>query len=491
MGKPSAPPPPDYAALAAQQGQQNLQTAQYNNAANRVNQTGPYGSVSYSQAPGANPNNPQPGDWTQTTTLDPTQQQMLDKTNDIGLSFLNTANSSLGRVGDALSTPFSTAGLPGLSYGPSGVPALGAPSPVPGIPSLGNIPGVPQTPGLGAQPQAQTSLNTSGVPALNTDYSKQAAQVTQALLDRQTPMLDQQDEASRTRLLNSGVTNGSTAWSNNERQLGQNRNDAQQQAILGGDQEAQTLAQQALQQQGQAYGQALSTGNFGNSAVGQNFGQALSAQGQNYAQALGAQGQQYAQAVDLQGQQYSQAMGAQQQGYQQGLQTQGQQYGQALQNSQFSNQAQQQAIAQQAYLRELPINETNALRTGSNVQLPSYGGYYTNGAQPAPTFDAGVAQGNYNTAAYQQQTQGYDALLGGLSKLGGAAIGAWSDSRLKKNIRTIGLHPAGVRRIAWDWVDDSGSDTGVLAEELAAVRPDAVGTRDGFLTVDYSLIGGR
>ncbi|MHC4700767.1 MAG: tail fiber domain-containing protein, partial [Planctomycetota bacterium] len=32
---------------------------------------------------------------------------------------------------------------------------------------------------------------------------------------------------------------------------------------------------------------------------------------------------------------------------------------------------------------------------------------------------------------------------------------------------------------------------GVIAQEVAEVMPHAVGQRDGYLTVDYSIIGGR
>ena len=51
-----------------------------------------------------------------------------------------------------------------------------------------------------------------------------------------------------------------------------------------------------------------------------------------------------------------------------------------LANNQYNNQASQQAMQTQAYLRSLPLNEINALRTGSQVQGPQFGQYYTNNA---------------------------------------------------------------------------------------------------------------
>jgi hypothetical protein len=87
------------------------------------------------------------------------------------------------------------------------------------------------------------------------------------------------------------------------------------------------------------------------------------------------------------------------------------------------NQARQQSIQEQAYLRSLPLNEINALRTGAQVQSPQFQSYYTGGsAQAAPLLDAGLAQGNYDTNAYNANMQGYNALLGGLSNLGGAYV---------------------------------------------------------------------
>jgi len=46
----------------------------------KYNEVGPYGSNTWTLRPGADPNNPQPGDYIRTTTLDPGQQQLLDQT---------------------------------------------------------------------------------------------------------------------------------------------------------------------------------------------------------------------------------------------------------------------------------------------------------------------------------------------------------------------------------------------------------------------------
>lgn len=113
MGKSSAPPAPDYAAAAVAQGQENRDTARFNAGANRVNQITPQGSSTWTIRPGADLNNPQPGDYIQTTTLSPHQQGLYDQTAAIDNSLLRTAASQLGRVQDTFNSPIDLSGLPG------------------------------------------------------------------------------------------------------------------------------------------------------------------------------------------------------------------------------------------------------------------------------------------------------------------------------------------------------------------------------------------
>src|SRR3546814_13406650 len=69
-----APDPPDYAAQARAQGAADKATAQYTTALDRPNQYAPNGSSEWVLRPGADADNPMPGDWTQTTSLSPEQQ---------------------------------------------------------------------------------------------------------------------------------------------------------------------------------------------------------------------------------------------------------------------------------------------------------------------------------------------------------------------------------------------------------------------------------
>lgn len=294
MGKSKAAPAPDMGAIAQQQGIADREAAQYNTNANRVNQYGPNGSITWSLRPGADPNNPQPGDYSQTTSLSPEQQGLQDSSNRISQQYANTAEKQMGRVDSSLSQPFDTSGAPALqgSYGG--------------------------------------------------DYAAQRKSVEDAYMARLNPSLDQNQQATESRLMNSGIEKGSEAWNREMNNLNMQRTDAQNQAILMGGQEQSRLA------------------------------------------------------------------------------------GLDRDAATFQNQARTQGLSESAYQRGLALNETNALRTGAQVQAPQFGSYYTGGqTQAAPMFDAAVAQGGFNSQAGAQRQSGNNALLEGLASLGGAWMGTW------------------------------------------------------------------
>jgi hypothetical protein len=154
------------------------------------------------------------------------------------------------------------------------------------------------------------------------------------------------------------------------------------------------------------------------------------------------------------------------------------------------NQTRQQGLAELLGLRQQPINEANALRSGGQVTAPQFQPYYTTGTGPGGSaMQGGLAQNNAANAQYANNTASDNATYSALAAIAMAAI---SDQRLKTNIRVIGRHPTGVRRVSWDWTDGKGSDHGVIAQELMTVRPDAVfRLPSGFYSVNYNLIGGR
>lgn len=98
MGKGGAPASPDYTAAAKAQSQGNKELAMLTTAMNRTGTEGPQGSTGWSLRPGADPNNPQAGDWTQTTTLAPSTQQAYDS----GISGANAQLAGMAGGRDAI-----------------------------------------------------------------------------------------------------------------------------------------------------------------------------------------------------------------------------------------------------------------------------------------------------------------------------------------------------------------------------------------------------
>jgi len=285
----------------------------------------------------------------------------------------------------------------------------------------------------------QTSLNTSNLTQMPTNAGISAQQ---AILDRLNPTIQQGDTSFKQALANQGLAPGTAAYDAAFRNREMSKNDLYNQAALQGiniDMAARqqglnelnttgTFGNQALlagaglynQAVGQNFGQGVTANQLKNAAVGQNFGQGVtadqlynSAVGQNFNQALLAQQANNA----AQAQQYGQNVGAGQftNAAQQQL------YGQNLNNAQFNNQAVQQSLAQQSALRAQPLNEILGLMGGSQIQLPQFQGYQGAQVAPAPTFAGAQAQGQNAMQNYGIQQSGANAGVQGLTSLAGMA----------------------------------------------------------------------
>jgi len=166
----------------------------------------------------------------------------------------------------------------------------------------------------------------------------------------------------------------------------------------------------------------------------------------------------------------------------------------------LSTQAQQQAYNQAMTQYNMPLNTLSALRTGAQVQNPSF----VNSAQQATTGGAdllGASQMGYNAQmgnfnAQQAAQQGLNSGLMGLGgTLGAAAI--MSDIRTKEHIKAIGWLPNGLPIYEYEykpeWKDEAGHGKfiGVMAQEVEMVKPEAVFTRlDGYKMVNYGVLNG-
>ena len=239
---------------------------------------------------------------------------------------------------------------------------------------------------------------------------------------------------------------------------------------FGMGQQAQELANQALAQNyqttfdqarlqneamQQVFGQTVAQAELANAARGQNFQQELAAQQANLARQAQQAGQslqstevynqaqaqamqqelaRQAAANQAQAQRFNQLMAQQQarnaaigQGFDIGAQraafqnqAQQQQYQQNMAQQQFYNTAIQQALAQQAAIRSLPVNEISALLSGGQVSVPQFQGYSGVNVAPAPVFQAGQAQGDFAQRNYQNQVGAYNSQMGLYGNLFGA-----------------------------------------------------------------------
>lgn len=146
-------------------------------------------------------------------------------------------------------------------------------------------------------------------------------------------------------------------------------------------------------------------------------------------------------------------------------------------------------------LRNQPLNELNALRTGSQVTNPNFTTAPQQQTTPGVNYlGAGQAQYGADMAAYNAQVGQGNSLMGGLFGLGSAALMSpagtfsWlSDRRLKSNIERIGTHPLGIGLYAYDIF--GARDVGVMADEVLAVKPEAVSRHpSGYLMVNYGRL---
>jgi hypothetical protein len=616
--QPSAPATPDYAAAATAQGVANKDTAITQGYLNNPNVIGPLGGQTVTFDPVTN----QP---TITQNLTPTAQNTLEAQQRVQQGLANLGETGLSTAQGIISKPFEYTGpqtitsipnsgniasAPDLSkygsassigadkyglaqnnvaagqyglaggikadqYGLAGGIkgdqyglAQGGVAPVNLQMSLGNIGKINQD--LNANNYlANNQLNLSNVAQMpvNAGTTGQAA-----IMSRLAPQLERQQKFTAQNLANQGLVPGGEAYKNAMTDQSQQQNDLLTQAALQG-----INLDTAANQQG--FNQALAQGQFGNSGIQQNFGNALSAQqaqnaaqgqgfnqqlqsgqfgnqaqlasfnaalqnqqaqnqaiAQNFGQGLSAQqltnqsiGQNFGQGVTAQqlinqsiGQNFGQGLAAQNAGnaavsqnFGQGITAsnagnaaiqqnqntaaqqqqlanaaQLQQYNENLGGAQFGNNAANQSLQTQLALRNQPLNEITGLMSGSQLQMPQFQGYNPTNIAPAPVFAGAQAQGNANMQNYGIQQSGANATTSGLFSLASAAAPfAFSDRKLKSNIKRIGTHKLGIGIYEYDILGER--QQGVMADEAEKVMPKAVLMHpSGYKMVNYSLLNG-
>lgn len=326
MGKGSAPQAPSPTATAAAQTGSNVATAIAQQQLNAINTTGPGGSTSYSQNGTYNFTDPSTGQsysipkLTQNTTLSPEQQKIYDTGLATSQNLADLAKDQSGRLGSLLMRPFS----------------------------------------------------------LDNDATE--GRINELANKRLDPQLAQSREAEITRLSQQGIKVGSEAYDRAMTLVDQRENDARNQLLLTG---------------------------------------------------------------------------------------------------------RQQAVSEALTERNQPLNELLALAGQGQVQMPQAAALPQTGI--AGTDVAGITQNSYNQqmAAYNQQQQQSNSILGGLFGLGASAL-KFSDKRLKTDIKDTGARVAGIPVKDWKWKGTGERDTGVIAQDVERKFPRLVEMDpSGYRKVNY------
>jgi hypothetical protein len=166
--------------------------------------------------------------------------------------------------------------------------------------------------------------------------------------------------------------------------------------------------------------------------------------------------------------------------------------------------ANQQAYNQALTNYNMPLNTLSALRTGSQVQNPTFQNVPQQATTAGPDLlGATTATGNYNLANYNSQQAAQSGMNSGLMGLGGSLGAAYmmapamSDIRTKEHIKQVGFLPNGLSVYEYEykpkWKDEAGHGKfiGVMAQEVELVQPEAVITRpDGYKMVNYGVLNG-
>jgi hypothetical protein len=510
----SPPQPPNPIATGAAQTGTNIGTAIANANLNNTNQVTPQGSLTYDQTGTYNYTDPTTGQsypiprFTATQNLSPAQQNLSNLGVSAQTNLANLANNQSGMLTSLLGTPFSASqgnfdvqsylnanpdvlaaatrdtAAGGVNAGESiqdyatrhyqyyGQGRPGTPTGAPTAGNEGDI-GVGDAPMSAYNPggQQQTSFGDAG--PITTDYgvgdaATQRDRVEQALYQRMDPQLQRDRANLDAQLADKGMMPGSPGYQSAMDQFGRQLDDARLGIITQGGQEQKLQADMAAQRAGfqnaaqqQAFTEAQSRGQFANTAQ----------QAQYTQNALGAQFYNSAQAQQL-----------------------------ANQQAQFNaaNQARAQYLSEQYTQRQEPINEITSLMSGSQVSKPSFVNTPTN---QIPTTDiAGLINTNFNQNLqnYQQQSQNFNQIVGGVF----GALGGYlrSDRRSKENIHRMGTvfaaatddDPKKLPIYAYSYKDDpvSTRHIGPMAQDVEKIDPGAVATRKGVKYIDRSRVMG-
>jgi len=458
MCQQKAPAAPDPRQTSAASTSTNVGTAIANSMMNNVNQVTPSGALNYSQSGTYKWNDPYTGQtydipqYTATQTLSPQGQATQDQLDGASYNLASISNDRSKFLTDYLGKEMDTSSLPGL------------------------VSNANQTGTIGGGYDTNFSRDIGGnytntVDLTNTyqgadDFSADRQRVEDALWQRGAASRAQEDESLRTRLLNSGLREGSAAWNAEMERLGRQTADERIGTMLASGQEQSRLV-----------GLSRDAAQFSNDAnlTGANFGNNASLTAAQY----GSSQQQAQNAAGLAGSQFSNNAN--------------------LTNAQFQNAARGQGLQEAYAARAQPLNEIIGLMGGSQVQQPNF---VNTNTSTIPTTDvAGIINTNYQQQmdAWKQQQAASGGLLSGIGSGIGSLLAApsksilggliASDDNIKKNKERLGDIKGEMGLWSFNYnnePDGAEKHIGLMASEVQKEKPSAVKKgKDGIRRVDY------
>lgn len=416
MSKPDPPKPPDFQAQAQAQGAANLAGGAQTSVLSNPNIIGPTGTRTITGGPTVGFDRP-----TVTETLSPEQQAIFDAQNRISQGVLDVGEAGLGRVGQTFAQPYDPSGLQNV-YQPSleGQPSLSGidPSQLQQVTPL-NAQGLPDLTGI--DPSALQDVQNINLGELDPRQTQAGVAgrnaVTEALIAREAPRFERQREQTRNRLLTQGFNPGTEGFTEATDELSRAENDFRLAAQLAGGQEQSRLFGLESQLREQGLNEQQIRNITQQSLRGLNLGEQQAAGGLN----LAARGQEFGErATTSQFEAQLRQQGLSEQQVQSAVNLMNRQQGvnEQFDLSRLTGDQRARQLQEELSLRNLPLNEINALRTGSQAQIPQFQQFSGSTVGPAPVFDAALAQGNFAQQNYQNQL----AAGGGAFDLGGALL---------------------------------------------------------------------
>lgn len=371
-GGPKPPATPDFTGAAMAQNA-------WQSYANRPNQSTPWANTSWNATPIQDPATGQwVNQWSQNQNLNPQTASSLDQQMQMQQGRSGIANSLMPQVAANYNQPFNWAGMP----------------------QFANTPMARYTSPTGQQTSVdQYSLDKSA-PTQTTQtideptFSGQRNRIEQGLFDRMRPEHQFQSSALETQLANQGLTPGSEAYDRARRQLGDQQSREMYDAMQTAGDEQQRLQQMLLTQQGQAFGQDVTSQQAQNAALQGQFGQGLQA-GQ-----FGNQANQNLFAQNLAGNQ--------------------QNFNQDMMSMNAQNNLRNQVIQDEMMRRGMPLYEINQLMQNQGVQNPQMPSFVTSSGPDLTGAMNNMYQGQLDS--YNAGQAGNQGFMSGLFGLGGSAL---------------------------------------------------------------------